>query len=190
MTSTAAPSRSTVPAAPDYQQDPARRVDLRRLRRPAPALALIGSASAAIGQTYGTVVAGDLAEGPTAALVWLLALCVVGAALADTVGRVIWSTVVDRAEGALRRDLLTAALRQPLAVLSEQAVGEILDRVDDDTHEVGTLMRLQVWGLLRAWSSELPIRHVAGFFWCMAMLCLTAHVTISCLCWLSLRCIE
>src|SRR5690625_1605038 len=103
MTSTAAPPRSVYPAAPDSQQDPARRVDLRRLRRPATALALIGSASAAIGQTYGTVVAGDLAEGPTAAMVWLLALCVVGAALADTVGRVIWSTVVDRAEGEIGR---------------------------------------------------------------------------------------
>ncbi|WP_022916950.1 ATP-binding cassette domain-containing protein [Ruania albidiflava] len=170
MTSTAAPTRSTGPAAPDYQQDPARRVDLRRLRRPATALALIGSASAAIGQTYGTVVAGDLAEGPSAALVGLLALCVVGAALADTVGRVVWSAVVDRAEGALRRDLLTAALHQPLATLSEQAVGEILDRVDDDTHEVGTLVRLQVWGLLRAVFSVVPMWLVAGFTWWPAFL--------------------
>lgn len=179
MTSTAAPTRRTGPAAADYQQDPARRVDLRRLRRPATALALIGSASAAIGQTYGTVVAGHLAEGPTAALVGLLALCVVGAALADTVGRVVWSAVVDRAEGALRRDLLTAALRQPLATLSEQAVGEILDRVDDDTHEVGTLMRLQVWGLLRAVFSAVPMWLVAGFTWWPAFLLFPALAGIT-----------
>src|SRR5699024_868887 len=179
MTSTAAPPRSLHPAAPDYEQDPARRVDLRRLRRPATALALIGSASAAIGQTYGTGVAGDLAEGPTAAMVWLLALCVVGAALADTAGRIVWSAVVDRAEGALRRDLLTAALRQPLAVLSEQAVGEILDRVDDDTHEVGTLMRLQVWGLLRAVFSVVPMWLVAGFTWWPAFLLFPALAGIT-----------
>ena len=51
--------------------------------------------------------------------------------------------VVDRAEGRLRADLLDAALHQPLAALTEQAVGEVLDRVDDDTHEVGALLRAE-----------------------------------------------
>ena len=50
----------------------------------------------------------------------------------------MWAGVVDRAEGRLRADLLDAALHQPLPALTEQAVGEVLDRVDDDTHEVGT----------------------------------------------------
>ena len=165
MTSTATRSPRTTPAVPPASLDPARRVDWRRLRRPAAAVALTGSALAAIGQTYGTVVAGRIAENPTAALVLLLALCVVGAALADTVGRIIWATVSDRAEGRLRQDLLTAALHQPLATLSEQAVGEILDRVDDDTHEVGTLVRLQGWHMLRAVFSVLPMWLVAGLTW-------------------------
>src|SRR5690625_120831 len=142
MTSATATSEHRLRTA-DPENDPTRRVDWRRLRRPATAVALLGSLAAALGQTFGTVVAGWIAADPTAGLVGLLALCVVGAALADTAGRIVWSTVVDRAEGTLRQDLLTAALYQPLAVLSEQAVGEILDRVDDDTHEVGTLMRLQ-----------------------------------------------
>ncbi|WP_148239281.1 ATP-binding cassette domain-containing protein [Ruania zhangjianzhongii] len=165
MTSTATRTPSTTPVVPPASLDPARRVDWRRLRRPAAAVALIGSAIAAIGQTYGTVVAGRIAENPTAALVLLLASCVVGAALADTVGRIIWATVSDRAEGRLRQDLLTAALYQPLAILSEQAVGEILDRVDDDTHEVGTLVRLQGWHMMRAVFAVLPMWLVAGLTW-------------------------
>ena len=165
MTSTATRAPSTTPAVPPASQDPARRVDWRRLRRPAAAVALTGGALAAIGQTYGTVVAGRIAEDPTAALVLLLALCVVGAALADTVGRIIWATVSDRAEGRLRQDLLTAALHQPLATLSEQAVGEILDRVDDDTHEVGMLVRLQGWHMMRAVFAVLPMWLVAGLTW-------------------------
>ena len=75
----------------------------------------------------------------------MLAICVVGAALLDTVARTLWAGVVDRAEGRLRADLLDAALHQPLSALTEQAVGEVLDRVDDDTHEVGTLLRQSAW---------------------------------------------
>ncbi|HIZ34515.1 MAG TPA: ABC transporter ATP-binding protein/permease [Candidatus Ruania gallistercoris] len=179
MTSTA--TRTPAATAPTAQvaSDPARRVDWRRLRRPAAAVALLGSATAAIGQTYGTVVAGRIAENPTAALVLLLALSVVGAALADTAGRIIWATVVDRAEGRLRQDLLTAALHQPLATLSGQAVGEILDRVDDDTHEVGTLVRLQGWHMMRAVFAVLPMWLVAGLTWwpAFAMFPVIAAVT-------------
>lgn len=169
MTSATATSEHRLRTA-DPENDPTRRVDWRRLRRPATAVALLGSLAAALGQTFGTVVAGWIAADPTAGLVGLLALCVVGAALADTAGRIVWSTVVDRAEGTLRQDLLTAALYQPLAVLSEQAVGEILDRVDDDTHEVGTLMRLQVWHLLRTVFAVIPMWVVAGVTWWPAFL--------------------
>jgi ATP-binding cassette, subfamily B, bacterial len=62
----------------------------------------------------------------------------------------------------LRRDLLSAALSQPLELLSEQAVGEVLDRVDDDTHEVGTLVRTQLWDALRTIFSVVPMWVVAG----------------------------
>ena len=63
--------------------------------------------------------------------------------------RTLWAVVVDRAEGRLRVDLLDAVMHQPLPALSEQAVGEVLDRVDDDTHEVGTLLRQSAWQVIR-----------------------------------------
>jgi ATP-binding cassette, subfamily B, bacterial len=171
MTDTATPPPVTLPPPPAAAPvDPARRVDWRRLRRPAAYVALAGSALAALGQTLGTVVAGRLADDVTTALIALLALCVVGAALFDTAGRVVWAGIVDRAEGRLRGDLLTAALHQPLSTLSEQAVGEILDRVDDDTHDVGTLVRLQLWFMLRTLFGIVPMWLVAGLTWWPAFL--------------------
>ena len=151
------------PASPPV--DPARLVSWRRLRGPIALAALIASALGALGQTLGTVVAGQLAADPTKGLVWLLAVFVVGAALLDTAGRTAWAAVVDRAEGQLRADLLSAALHQPLAQLSEQAVGEVLDRVDDDTWEVGSLVRRQVWEVLRTVFASVPIWIVAGLTW-------------------------
>ncbi|NPC99042.1 ABC transporter ATP-binding protein [Nocardioides sp. zg-DK7169] len=151
-------------------EDPRRHLDWRRLSGPVAGVALVGSALAAVGQALGTVVAGRLAADPTGALVALLAACVVGAALLDTAGRTAWAGVVDRAEGRLRADLLDAALHQPLAALSEQAVGEVLDRVDDDTHEVGTLVRRQVWDAIRTLFACLPMWIVAGTTWWPAWL--------------------
>ncbi|MGN0063764.1 MAG: ATP-binding cassette domain-containing protein, partial [Nocardioides sp.] len=97
--------------------------------------------------------------------VWLLALCVVGASLIDTAGKVVWVGVSDVAEGRLREDLLDAALSQPLGALNELAVGEILDRVDDDTHEVGNLVRWQLWMLARTVFGVVPMWIVAGLTW-------------------------
>src|SRR4051794_8050460 len=113
----------------------------------------------------GTVVAGHIAQHPGSGLVRLLALCVVGAALLDTFGRTVWAGLVDRAEGRLRADLLDAAMAQPLSELSEQAVGEVLDRIDDDTHEVGTLLRQSVWMAMRTTMAAGPLWLVAGFTW-------------------------
>src|SRR3954471_20720923 len=70
--------------------DPSRSVDARRLRSPVAAAALAASAVGAVGVTLGTVVAGRLAEDPSRGLVWLLALCVVGAGVVDTAGKVAW----------------------------------------------------------------------------------------------------
>ncbi|KRF18882.1 ABC transporter [Nocardioides sp. Soil797] len=145
--------------------DPSRRVDWRRMRSPFAAGALLCAAVAAVATTMGTVVIGRLAEHPTSSLVWLLAACVIGASLIDTFGKVVWVGLSDRAEGRLREDLLDAALGQPLATLSEQAVGEILDRVDDDTHEVGNLLRWQLWMFARAVFGVLPMWIVAGLTW-------------------------
>lgn len=160
---TTGPARTD--GAPRRPVDPARRLDWRRLRGPVAGLALLALTVAAVGSALGTVVAGALAENPTATGVALLAVCLVGAALVDAVGQVAWAGVVDRAEGRLRGDLLSAALHQPLATLTEQAVGEVLDRVDDDTHAVGTLVRRQLWGMGRTVVGTLPMWVVAGLTW-------------------------
>ena len=154
----------------------ARRLDWRRLRGPGTAVALGASGVAGLGQALGTVVAGRLAEGPSARLVWLLAFCVVGAALLDTAGRTLWSVAVDRAEGRLRSDLLDSVMHQPVAALSEQAVGEVLDRVDDDTHELGALLRQNAWAVIRVVLGSGPLLVVAGRTWWPAWLLLPVAV--------------
>ncbi len=157
---------SAAPADPAPVPPPGRvPVDWRRVRRPLAvaclALALVG----AIASSLGSVVAGRLAETPSSTLVGLLALCVVGGAFVDTAARTMWAAVIDRAEGRLRADLIDAAMAQPLSELSEQAVGEVLDRIDDDTWEVGQLMRWGVWMALRTLLSAGPLWVVASVTW-------------------------
>ena len=166
-TTTAPHSPTSAPATPagPPETPPGRRVDLGRLRGWPTGIALAFSGVGAVGRTLGTVVAGLLAAEPSTRLVGLLALCVVGAAVLDTAGRTLWAAVVDRAEGRLREDLLDAALHQPLAALGEQAVGEVLDRVDDDTHDVGSMLRRQVWDALRTVFAAVPMWVVAGLTW-------------------------
>ncbi|WP_435738862.1 ABC transporter ATP-binding protein [Cellulosimicrobium sp. PMB13] len=161
-TSTSAPARTDV--------DPSRQLGWRRLRGPQAVVALVALTLGAVGAALGTVVAGWIAEDPATATLQLLAVCIVGAALLDTAGQVVWAGVVDRAEGTLRGDLLTAALHQPLDTLTEQAVGEVLDRVDDDTHAVGTLVRRQLWGAGRTLVGVIPMWVVAGLTWWPAWL--------------------
>lgn len=159
------PPAAVPPEASEGTADPSRHVDWRRLRSPISGAALVCAAIAALGTTLGTVVAGRLAEHPTADLIWWLALCVVGASVIDTAGKVAWVGMSDRAEGRLRENLLAAAMNQPLASLGEQAVGEILDRVDDDSHEVGNLVRWQLWMLARTVFGVGPMWIVAGLTW-------------------------
>jgi len=142
-----------------------RTVGWRRLKSPGVTVALVAMTIAAVLQSLGTVVIGRLATNPVWTTVWVLAACLLGAAVLDTLGRTVWARIADRAEGRLRADLLTAALSQPLERLSEQAVGEILDRVDDDTHEVGSLVRSQVWDAMRTVVSAVPMWIVAGLTW-------------------------
>ncbi|CAN5586773.1 ATP-binding cassette domain-containing protein [soil metagenome] len=150
--------------------DLSRTVDWRRLWRPGASIALVAMVIAATLQSLGTVVIGRLAANPVWPSVALLAGCLLGYALLDTVGRTIWASISDRAEGTLRRDLLSAALNQPLDLLSEQAVGEVLDRVDDDTHEVGSLVRTHLWDAMRTVFSVFPMWIVAGLTWWPAWL--------------------
>ena len=144
---------------------PQRRLDWRRLTGAGIAVALGASFLAGLGQSLGAVVAGHLAERPAAGLVLVLSVCVVGAALLDTAGRTLWSVAIDRAEGRLRVDLLDAVMHQPVYALSEQAVGEVLDRVDDDTHELGSLLRQNAWAVIRVLLGTLPLLVVAGWTW-------------------------
>ncbi|WP_100349170.1 ATP-binding cassette domain-containing protein [Luteimicrobium subarcticum] len=162
---THAPDPDRTAAARPASDDPARRVDWRRLRSRASLAALLVLVVAAVLQTLGTVVAGRLAEQPTGRGVVALLVCAAGSAVLFTGGSFVWSTVADRAEGRLRTDLLAAALHQPLETLTEQAVGEVLDRVDDDTHEIGSLVRLQVWMVLRTAFALVPMWVVAGLTW-------------------------
>jgi ABC-type multidrug transport system fused ATPase/permease subunit len=140
-------------------------VDWRRVRRPLTIVCFSMSLLGAVAASLGSMVAGRLAEHATSTLVVLLALCVVGGALIDTVAKTIWATVCDRAEGKLRADLLDAAMAQPLSELSEQAVGEVLDRIDDDTWEVGQLMRWGVWQAVRTLLASGPLWVVASIAW-------------------------
>ena len=140
-------------------------VDWRRVRRPMTVVCVTLALIGAVSSSLGTVVAGRLADAPTSTLVTTLALCVVGGAVVDTAARTIWGVIVDRAEGQLRADLIDAAMAQPLSELSEQAVGEVLDRIDDDTWEVGQLMRWGVWMALRTVLTTGPLWIIAGLTW-------------------------
>ncbi len=140
-------------------------VDWRRVRRPLSYLCFSMSLVGAIATALGSMVAGQLADGPTEMLLWALGACVVGGAVIDTVAKTVWATICDRAEGQLRADLLDAAMAQPLSELSEQAVGEVLDRIDDDTWEVGQLMRWGVWQAARTLLASGPLWVVASLTW-------------------------
>ncbi|MEP4650216.1 MAG: ABC transporter ATP-binding protein, partial [Ilumatobacter sp.] len=153
--------RDASTSAPGVDRD----IGRRRLGGRAARFALCAAALGAVGQALGTLVIGRLADRPDTTGVVLLAACLVGAALLDTVGRVTWSGVIDRAEGRLRSDLLDAVMHQPLGALTEQAVGEILDRIDDDTHEIGALLRQQAWRVIRLAFVTVPLVLVAGFTW-------------------------
>src|SRR3954466_15366859 len=142
-----------------------RRITWARLRGRVAWWCIAAAAVAAVGYALGTVVAGRLAADPTGWAVVRCRLFVVGGAILDTAGRAGWAGVVDRAEGRLRGDLLVAALSQPLSALSETAVGEILDRIDDDTHQLGMLLRRAVWDLLRTLLRTVPMWIVAGLTW-------------------------
>lgn len=120
---------------------------------------------AAVAGSLSTLVAGRVAEGPTSRLVLTLGVLLVGATVLEIGSRTLFSAVVGRAEGRLRTDLLRATFRQPLPLLEEQAVGELMDRVDDDPRQLGMLLRGVGWqaagGVLRAVLAWV----VAGLTW-------------------------
>ncbi|MBT0568653.1 ABC transporter ATP-binding protein [Williamsia sp. CHRR-6] len=167
MTSTALNPDLTNAHAPTLRAPASydRTVTLARLAGPQATLAIITAFVAAILAAVATVIVGHIATGPSGAAVLALAVCLLGSVALDTIGRTVWSVIADRAEGRLRSDLLTAALDQPLQALGEQAVGEVLDRVDDDGREVGLLVRQQLWESMRTAFATLPMWVVAGLTW-------------------------
>ena len=155
------PDRTADPAVPAVPAG----LTWRRLRTGASVAAVVLAVVAAVAESVATVVAGRLAEGPTSRLVVALGVLLVGATLLDTVGRTLFSAVVGRAEGRLRADLLRATLRQPLPVLEEQAVGELIDRVDDDPRQLGMVLRRMGWQMARSLLRSVLAWVVAGLTW-------------------------
>ncbi len=151
----------------------------RLVTGPATALAAVAAAVAAAAETVATVVAGRIADGPTTGLVGLLAGLLVGAVLLDTAGRTTFAAVATRAEGGLRADLLAAALHQPPPVLEEQAVGELLDRVDDDPRQLGVLARRTGWEVSRGALRTVMAWVVAGVTWWPAWIAFPAVAAVA-----------
>ncbi|MFP5022035.1 ATP-binding cassette domain-containing protein [Pseudonocardia phyllosphaerae] len=138
----------------------------RRLGGAASGAAVVAAVLAAVGETAGAHVVGQVAAGPTVPLLGLLAVLLLGGAALDAMGRVVFSGVVGQAEGRLRADLLDAAFAQPLPRLEDQAVGELLDRVDDDARQLGTLFRRIGWETGRSALRSVLAWVVAGLvFW-------------------------
>jgi len=150
----------------------------RRLLGPFSTVAALLGILAAVGETLGTVVVGRLAEQPGVGLLSLLAVLVVGASAFDTVGRVALATHVGRAEGRLRSDLLSAAFAQPLTTLGEQAVGEVIDRVDDDPRQLANLVRDALWDLARGLLRSVLGWVVAGLVWWPAWIAFPAVAVV------------
>lgn len=150
----------------------------RRLRAAGTAAAGAVAVLAALGETLASVVAGRLAERPTAGLVLVLAALLLGATVLDTAGRTTFSGVVGRAEGRLRADLLRAAFRQPLPVLEEEAVGELMDRVDDDPRQLAMVLRRTGWQTARAGLRSVLAWVVAGLTWWPAWIAFPAVAVV------------
>ena len=167
MTSLTAPV-STGPATavpPDAPVDPALRLDWRRLRSVGAVLALAALVVSGVAGAVTALASGWMAAQPTTSHFLVLVAALVGGTMVYSAGEIGWAAVVTRAEGRLRADLLTAALQQPVQVLGEQSAGEILDRVDDDTHAVGRLFRRVVWTAGRVLAGVVPAWVVAGLTW-------------------------
>lgn len=123
---------------------------------------------AAVGESLGALIGGRLAGGASdqaLTLVAVLAVLLVGAVAFDTTGSVVTSVIVARAERRLRADLLDSVLRQPLSRLQEQAVGELMDRVDDDVAQLGILVRLTGVSAMRAGLRLVLAWILAGVTW-------------------------
>ncbi|WP_165362772.1 ATP-binding cassette domain-containing protein [Promicromonospora panici] len=122
----ARPSRRPA-AIRDQRHDPWRRRALRVAAIAVPAALLAAGAS-----SYAAVVTGRMAADPARDTLIVLAAVSAAVVVLDAVTWLVVQRAVARAEATLRSDLAAAALGQPLPALEEQAVGELLDRVNGD----------------------------------------------------------
>ncbi|MEU4363170.1 ATP-binding cassette domain-containing protein [Promicromonospora sp. NPDC023987] len=122
----ARPSRRTAHAR-DQRRTSWRRRALRVAAVAVPAALLAAGAS-----SYAAVVTGRMAAAPARDTLIVLAAVSAAVIVLDAVTWLVVQRGVARAEATLRSDLAAAALGQPLPTLEEQAVGELLDRVNGD----------------------------------------------------------
>jgi ATP-binding cassette, subfamily B, bacterial len=122
----ARPSRRARPPS-GQRHTPWRRRALRVAAIAVPAALLAAAAS-----SYAAVVTGRMAADPARDTLVMLAVVSGAVVVLDAVTWLVVQRAVARAEATLRSDLAAAALGQPLPVLEEQAVGELLDRVNGD----------------------------------------------------------
>ncbi|MFI2363138.1 ATP-binding cassette domain-containing protein [Promicromonospora sp. NPDC019610] len=111
----------------DLRRSPWRRRALRVGVVAVPAALLAAGAS-----SYAAVVTGHMAADPTRDTLLVLAVVSTAVIVFDAVTWLVVQRGVARAEATLRSELAAAALGQPLPELEEQAVGELLDRVNGD----------------------------------------------------------
>jgi ATP-binding cassette subfamily B protein len=96
------------------------------------AVAVPAALLAAGASSYAAVVTGRMAADPARDTLIVLAAVSAAVIVLDAVTWLVVQRAVARAEATLRVDLAAAALSQPLPALEEQAVGELLDRVNGD----------------------------------------------------------
>ncbi|MFJ3404059.1 ATP-binding cassette domain-containing protein [Promicromonospora sp. NPDC090134] len=111
----------------DERHSPWRRRALRVAVVAVPAALLAAGAS-----SYAAVVTGHMAADPARDTLIVLAAVSAAVVALDAVTWLVVQRGVARAEATLRSELAAAALGQPLPELEEQAVGELLDRVNGD----------------------------------------------------------
>ncbi|WP_419703325.1 ATP-binding cassette domain-containing protein [Promicromonospora sp. NFX87] len=109
-----------------------RRTSWRRRALRVAAVAVPAAVLAAGASSYAAVVTGRMAADPARDTLIVLAAVSAAVIVLDAVTWLVVQRAVARAEARLRVDLAAAALSQPLPALEEQAVGELLDRVNGD----------------------------------------------------------
>ena len=140
-------------------------LDWRRLKTPAIYLSLVLLVVQGVLAAATNLFAGQMAVNPNRSTLTWLAICLLGWAIGFTASRTIWAAAVTKAEGQLRADLLSAALAQPVSVLTSQPAGEILDRVDDDTSAIGRFTRDILFMVIAFACGLIPLWIVAAITW-------------------------